>query len=126
MTGETTTKTKTSPVSTLKAEADMAARLKNSLARTVKADIALGALPDYHGYGDGDEENDNDDVDGGDDKDDDNDGGDDDNDDNPPVCLFRARQPQLSSQARRLLLCLARLRHHSPLHYAKVVMGRWK
>ena len=47
---------------------------------------------------------------------DDNDVHDDDDDDaidrNPPVRLFRARQPQLSSQACRLLLGLARLNQH--------------
>ena len=35
-----------SPVCTLKAQTDVATRLKNGLAGTVKADITLGALPD--------------------------------------------------------------------------------
>ena len=80
----------------------MATRLKNSLSRTVKANIALGSLPDHD---DGVYDDDGDDED---DVDDDDDGG----GDNPPVCLFRACQPQLPSQACRLLLCLARLHQH--------------
>ena len=82
----------------------MATRLKNSLSRTVKANIALGSLPDHEDgvYDDvGDDEDDDDDVD-------DEDGG----GANPPVCLFRACQPQLPSQACRLLLRLARLHQH--------------
>ena len=35
-----------SPVCTLKAQTDVATRLKNGLAGTIKADITLGALPD--------------------------------------------------------------------------------
>ena len=80
----------------------MATRLKNSLSRTVKANIALGSLPDHD---DGVYDDDGDDED---DVDDDDDGG----GDNPPVCLFRACQPQLPSQACRLLLRLARLHQH--------------
>ena len=80
----------------------MAARLKNSLARTIKAHIALGALPDHDG--------DDDDHDAGDGDDDDDVHDDDDN--NPPVRLFRARHPQLSSQACCFLFGLARLNQH--------------
>ena len=54
-----------SPVSTLKTETDMAARLKNSLARTVKADIALGSLPDHdHDYDEEENDADGEDEDG--------------------------------------------------------------
>ena len=45
-----------SPVCTLKAQTDVATRLKNGLAGTIKADITLGALPDDDDYvDDGDE-----------------------------------------------------------------------
>ena len=109
----------TSPVSTLKTEADMATWLKNGFTRTVKAHIALGALPDH----DGDDDDYDFDDDGDDDAYDDQDG-DGDIDDNPPVRLLRASQPQFSSQACRLLFSLARLNQHVILpHY--YIMASW-
>ena len=52
-----------SPVCTLKAQTDVATRLKNSLTRTIKADITLGALPDDDDYVDDDDDDDGDDDD---------------------------------------------------------------
>ena len=58
-----------SPVCTLKAQTDVATRLKNGLAGTIKADITLGALPDDDDYVDDDDDdyvyvNGNNDIDG--------------------------------------------------------------
>ena len=53
-----------SPVCTLKTQTDVATRLKNGLAGTIKADITLGALPDDdRDYVDDDNDDDDDDDD---------------------------------------------------------------
>ena len=104
-----------SPVSTLKTETDVSARLKNSLARTVKADITLGSLPDHDDY-DEEARMRMDDVDEG--------GGEDEA--YRPVSLFRASQSQLSPQACRLLLCLACLQQHFiSNHHTIMVFFAW-